>query len=675
MQPPETQSPVDTGREEDWGIAPTRSGLSRETKMGFAFVLVLLVVFGFVVYKKIEQGRAQRGDLLAGVQEPAASSEGTTPESGNSTAEQSPSAETPNANNNFPPDQNFNQFPEPTPVANPSELTPASWDQQSFEPPSQSEVASTPPAAPPEPPSQSFDQFPADNPATQEFAPPVETATSTPFPPDAQYQTTAEPQPQTTTVATQAVPEPDDFAPPAVSENQSFTQTSTTNNNVPATPFPDNEFAQAPVPPGFEPPTEMGNQPVPQEIPRATPGSEAGTAGGDPFAGGGIPQQTEPAAPVTEFENEQFTTQSQPAPQEFTPPMAQETAQTPAAGNPFGDFSLEEQGKAAPSQSEIVQTPPAVPGNSADPFAATQGELQPEPVPVPNTVEQPFAPTEITEAAPSTPVEMIPVKQASPGTPEQNPPITELAQPNPLPVQDTEPKELPIADNSNYQDLEPVPTDSQYEPETPQETTIVQLPVNSAPTELADNSFGPAPGSQHGGEFSPASNVASSSEAVEVYEVRPGDNYWKISKKQYGTVRYFSALARYNQKRIPDPKKMRPGMKVLTPSREVLEANNPDLFPKFAAKTSDVSNVGHDADGPTGFYVDAQGRPMYRVGPDDTLGGIAHKHLGRFSRWTEIYRLNRHRLKDPNALTLGDLLILPPDASRVSMVQHASGVR
>ena len=73
--------------------------------------------------------------------------------------------------------------------------------------------------------------------------------------------------------------------------------------------------------------------------------------------------------------------------------------------------------------------------------------------------------------------------------------------------------------------------------------------------------------------------------------------------------------------------------------------------------------------------MDANGAPMYRVGADDTLGGIAQKHLGRFSRWVEIYQINQHRLKDPNALTLGDVLELPADASRVSMVRQASGIR
>ena len=70
-------------------------------------------------------------------------------------------------------------------------------------------------------------------------------------------------------------------------------------------------------------------------------------------------------------------------------------------------------------------------------------------------------------------------------------------------------------------------------------------------------------------------------------------------------MRYFSALARYNQQRIPDPKKMRPGMKILTPSREVLESRNPDLFPKFA-QARERFQCGPSSRQQTGFYVDAE---------------------------------------------------------------------
>jgi nucleoid-associated protein YgaU len=148
--------------------------------------------------------------------------------------------------------------------------------------------------------------------------------------------------------------------------------------------------------------------------------------------------------------------------------------------------------------------------------------------------------------------------------------------------------------------------------------------------------------------------------AAEVHEVRPGDNYWTISKSAYGTGRYFMALSRYNATRISDPRKMRPGMKVLTPTPQVLESSYPELFPENAARA--------EGDEPSGFFMASDGRPMYRVGRNDTLGGIAHRHLGRFSRWVEIYRLNQSRLKDPNRLQLGTELALPADASRVRVV-------
>jgi nucleoid-associated protein YgaU len=236
-----------------------------------------------------------------------------------------------------------------------------------------------------------------------------------------------------------------------------------------------------------------------------------------------------------------------------------------------------------------------------------------------------------------------------PVSPEFNP----LAQTAPVPV--------PCENDPRFGDFQPAPAGNQYEPDVPNELPGDLLTQLSA-TQLAGGVTGA------NGQMQP-------SDRPEVYIVRPGDNYWNISKRQYGTVRYFTALARYNQQRIPDPKKMRPGMKVLTPTRDVLESRNPDLFPRFAANTGGIANASHQSGANAGFFVSAGGGPMYRVGPEDTLGGIAQKHLGRFSRWVEIYQLNRHRLKDPNALTLGDELQLPADASRVSMVRQASGIR
>ncbi|MDC0176330.1 LysM peptidoglycan-binding domain-containing protein, partial [Planctomycetaceae bacterium] len=65
-----------------------------------------------------------------------------------------------------------------------------------------------------------------------------------------------------------------------------------------------------------------------------------------------------------------------------------------------------------------------------------------------------------------------------------------------------------------------------------------------------------------------------------------------------------------------------------------------------------------------GFQVDANGHPIYGVGADDTLTGIARAHLGRTSRWVQIFRMNRDQLPSPHKLKLGMVLRMPADAIR-----------
>ena len=182
----------------------------------------------------------------------------------------------------------------------------------------------------------------------------------------------------------------------------------------------------------------------------------------------------------------------------------------------------------------------------------------------------------------------------------------------------------------------------------------------------------------------------------DTYRVMPDDNFWKISRKQYGSARYFEALTRYNQDRVPDPQKLRPGTQILTPPVAVLEKRYPDLIGKAPAGSTssglaenrgtrprferpvasadsergfdDVPARRTDADTSAGYFYSKSGEPMYRVGSDDTLTGIAQRHLGRASRWTEIYDQNREILKTPNDLTLGTVIRLPDDASRLSLV-------
>jgi nucleoid-associated protein YgaU len=176
----------------------------------------------------------------------------------------------------------------------------------------------------------------------------------------------------------------------------------------------------------------------------------------------------------------------------------------------------------------------------------------------------------------------------------------------------------------------------------------------------------------------------------ELYTVAPNDNYWDISRKQYGTARYFMALSKHNAKRIPDPHRMKPGMKVETPPADVLEQLYPDLIekaprvaqrpiiddgvPRFgefrdeAPPVPGAAGAVAAAERPSGYFVDRNGVPMYQISQGDTLSDIAQRHLGRASRWLEVYELNRNIVKTPGDLTIGTVIRLPADASRLSLI-------
>jgi nucleoid-associated protein YgaU len=149
------------------------------------------------------------------------------------------------------------------------------------------------------------------------------------------------------------------------------------------------------------------------------------------------------------------------------------------------------------------------------------------------------------------------------------------------------------------------------------------------------------------------------------YVVQQSDNYWSISRRRYGNGRYHRALALHNRAIVPDPQSMRPGVRISTPPAAELESLFPEAFPQLAA-AQPVKDGGEAA--ATGFFVDEEGNPMYRVGPNDTLSKIAQIHLGRSSRWVQLFELNKDRLKNEKDLALGVVLKLPPDANQVRVM-------
>ncbi len=157
------------------------------------------------------------------------------------------------------------------------------------------------------------------------------------------------------------------------------------------------------------------------------------------------------------------------------------------------------------------------------------------------------------------------------------------------------------------------------------------------------------------------------------YLVEEGDHFCAISKKVYGSEKYYLALAEHNRSRVADPCRMRPGLIIITPAKEVLEQQHAALIPKLKPAVEAKDEKPHAtkkvtaAPLPSGIFYDDQGAPWYRVGKGDTISGIAKAHLGRASRAIHIANRNQERLPDPNNLRLGQELRLPNDASQVRL--------
>ncbi len=142
------------------------------------------------------------------------------------------------------------------------------------------------------------------------------------------------------------------------------------------------------------------------------------------------------------------------------------------------------------------------------------------------------------------------------------------------------------------------------------------------------------------------------------YEVQPNDSYWVIAARIYGSGAYFKALYEHNRGKYPWADKLKVGDKIATPTVALLQTEYPDLCPR---PRSHAGSAARQAFHPSARPV-STGR-SYQVREGDTLFDIARYELGKASRWTEIYELNRDRLADDfDYLPPGTMLALPTGA-------------
>jgi nucleoid-associated protein YgaU len=154
----------------------------------------------------------------------------------------------------------------------------------------------------------------------------------------------------------------------------------------------------------------------------------------------------------------------------------------------------------------------------------------------------------------------------------------------------------------------------------------------------------------------------------ETYSTRPGDSYWKISERFYGSGAYFKAVYEHNRRSIRDPDRLQAGVDLNIPDEATLRRLYPELCPAGTRKPTAAGRATR------AVATTRNTGAAYVVEEGDTLYEIARRQLGKSSRWGEIFELNRDVLGDKlDALSPGTELVLPGDARRGTATHQTGG--
>ncbi|WP_298866383.1 LysM peptidoglycan-binding domain-containing protein [uncultured Gimesia sp.] len=611
--------------EEDWGIEKPKTGIAIETKVGLCLIFILLSAFGLVVYQKIN--RPQENMAINNPEEKPSEETGQ-PQADDPFAdgksESSSSDEVENQPGQFEKVADNSGFSTPqggqnqeNPFAKPQSETAENdpFSQKSFE--NQSEPQQTTEIAS----NQAENGF-------QEFDPP--TGSKNEFANPSQNEFQSEP-------ATFDNPQKDSF-----SSVDQFAQQPGSN---PAGTVQENSFNSEPES-EFSSGTSSENsglmkQPAENEFAQTAEGSSGAIqVEEDPFGtsatevGQKMPAQSQPPE-KNEFENFGLADETNSAQNQNVEEFSAESAQVKITdisssqdSDSFQFSQSEPQASNTPTESAFQQEKPA---SAAQEF------------------EQPQS-SEFSEVKTNQNEDRFGDFRAEEFSAEQAESVTTVKRP------------AAAIDTGSFRDSEMT-----AEQKVPQARGLFDgpAPVNEVSTQkfgsVQEESFTQQPVQKVRGE----------------YVVQNGENFWTISKKLYGSGRYFQLLAEINRSRVSDPRKMKPGLKLLAPDRASIDAQYQARH--NAARTTVREFAGKKTNRkqskPSGFFISQDGQPMYRIGSSDTLTDISQRHLGRSSRWYQIYQINRQKLQNPNKLQIGAELQLPYDASRVSLVPGNSSSR
>ncbi|WP_337173061.1 LysM peptidoglycan-binding domain-containing protein [Paludisphaera sp.] len=497
-------------------------------------------------------------------------------------------------------------------------------------------------------------------------------------------------------------PEPDEDAPAPAPAADALTDPGKINTDGSAPPAPAPAAAPEPAPAaGDDLPPEIS--PSEPDIPEPSPAADvddddvdlppeipapAPTAPEGPAPGVDLPAEMTPSAPAT------------PAapPADDLPPVA-----TPAS---------------EPDEVDELPAPTIAPTPTPTPSPSPSPPAEPRPTDAPPAGIAPFLPvappavaTPAAPVMPAAPAAELPTFESAPAAaPAPSSPASDDDDEDWVPIKHTggpprlDPRDMELFDegfdgrsgrgDDFFADMAPSAPAAPIRISSP---SAVAAPVANAAAPVANAAAMAAD------QAAPARDEDGKLDTI-LHKVRPGENFWTISRTHYASGRYYKALGQANSDqfqrlqdlyvgaviRIPPPEDLDPslidppgGMSARDRDPDAAEEPTPrvasdaprlrrsrmvegDLdLPSTDPDAERASDRGERRRAPREEYeapAPRRAAPVHRVRSRETLRSIARDRLGDSRRHREILDLNRDAIPDPSRLTPGQVLELPDDA-------------
>lgn len=186
-------------------------------------------------------------------------------------------------------------------------------------------------------------------------------------------------------------------------------------------------------------------------------------------------------------------------------------------------------------------------------------------------------------------------------------------------------------------------------PTPPQATRPV---VTSPPAETTPATRLPRP-------TTPAAETAdgpAASDSLRIYVIRPGDTLSRIATRELGSISLADNIFLLNRDVILDRDHLEVGQKIRLPVLDTLagrnNANGNGYGIPPVERQVPAAGAGTPAAGPH--------TRIHRVRPGDTLSSIAQYYYGSSAAWQFVFEANSATLRNPNQLSVGMELSIPP---------------